>query len=239
MSIRVAINGFGRIGRNVLRSAKQNGADGLDFVAVNDLTDAETLAHLLRYDSVHGAYPGTVEVAADGLVVDGDEIRVLSERDPAALPWKEMGVDVVIESTGIFRTRAAAAQHLEAGAKKVIILNVSGAFHSPLMEPAALGLSEHLDGIDFRDPTVPVISNVTARPVTLGPEARDLLVSQLTSPVLWSASIATMVEKGVDRFLELGPGKVLSGLNKRNAKGLPSISVGEPDDLEGLKEIEA
>jgi [acyl-carrier-protein] S-malonyltransferase len=127
----------------------------------------------------------------------------------------------------------------EAGAKKVILLNVSGAFHSPLMEPAALGLREHLDGIDFQDPTVPVISNVTARPVTLGPEARDLLVSQLTSPVRWSASIATMIEKGVDRFLELGPGKVLAGLNKRNAKGLLSISVGEPDDLEGLKEIEA
>lgn len=127
----------------------------------------------------------------------------------------------------------------EAGAKKVILLNVSGAFHSPLMEPAARGLREHLDGIDFRDPTIPVISNVTARPVTLGPEARDLLVSQLTSPVRWSASIATMVEKGVDRFLELGPGKVLAGLNKRNAKGLPSISVGEPDDLESLKEIEA
>ncbi len=127
----------------------------------------------------------------------------------------------------------------EAGAKKVILLNVSGAFHSPLMEPAAVGLSEHLDGIDFQDPMVPVISNVTARPVTLGPEARDLLVSQLTSPVLWSGSIATMVEKGVDRFLELGPGKVLAGLNKRNAKGLTSISVGEPDDLEGLKEIEA
>jgi [acyl-carrier-protein] S-malonyltransferase len=127
----------------------------------------------------------------------------------------------------------------EAGAKKVIILNVSGAFHSPLMEPAARGLREHLESIDFQDPTVPVISNVTARPVTLGPEARDLLVSQLTSAVRWSDSIATMVEKGVDRFLELGPGKVLAGLNKRNAKGLPSISVGEPDDLEGLKEIEA
>ena len=127
----------------------------------------------------------------------------------------------------------------EAGAKKVILLNVSGAFHSPLMEPAAAGLREHLDGVDFQDPTVPVISNVTARPVTLGAEARDLLVSQLTSPVRWGESIATMVEKGVDRFLELGPGKVLAGLNKRNAKGIPSISVGEPDDLEGLKEIEA
>ena len=121
MSIRVAINGFGRIGRTVLRAAKQQDATDLDFVAVNDLTDASTLAHLLRYDSVHGRYPGEVEISDDGLVVDGDGIRVLSERDPAALPWDEMGVDVVIESTGIFRNRADAAKHLEAGARKVII----------------------------------------------------------------------------------------------------------------------
>ena len=104
MSIRVAINGFGRIGRNVLRSAKGSGKTGLDFVAVNDLTDSGTLAHLLRHDSVHGPYPGTVEVSDDGLVVDGDEILVLSERDPAGLPWKELQVDVVVESTGIFRS---------------------------------------------------------------------------------------------------------------------------------------
>ncbi|MEQ8330886.1 MAG: type I glyceraldehyde-3-phosphate dehydrogenase [Longimicrobiales bacterium] len=121
MAIRVAINGFGRIGRNVLRSAKQAGRTDLDFVAVNDLTDSATLAHLLRYDSVHGRYPGTVEVSDDGLVVDGDAIRVLAERDPAKLPWKEMEVDVVIESTGIFTARDKAALHLDAGARKVII----------------------------------------------------------------------------------------------------------------------
>ncbi len=120
MSTRVAINGFGRIGRNVLRAAKATGSD-LDFVAVNDLTDAETLAHLLRYDSVHGRYDGTVEVTDTGLRVDGDDIRVYSERDPAALPWGDLGVDIVIESTGIFRDRAGAAKHLEAGARKVII----------------------------------------------------------------------------------------------------------------------
>ncbi|MEX2466351.1 MAG: ACP S-malonyltransferase [Gemmatimonadota bacterium] len=125
----------------------------------------------------------------------------------------------------------------EAGAKKVVLLNVSGAFHSPLMEPATEGLRAHLEGIEFRDPDVPVVSNVTARPVTMAAEARDLLVSQLTFPVRWSASVDTMVEAGVDRFLELGPGKVLSGLNKRNAKGVPSIHVGEPDDLESLEEI--
>jgi glyceraldehyde 3-phosphate dehydrogenase len=121
MAIRAAINGFGRIGRNVLRSAKQSGATDIDFVAVNDLTDAPTLAHLLRYDSVHGRYPGTVDVSADGLLVDGDEVRVLSERDPAKLPWADLGVDIVIESTGRFSDRDSAAKHLDAGAKKVII----------------------------------------------------------------------------------------------------------------------
>ncbi|NNM33775.1 MAG: type I glyceraldehyde-3-phosphate dehydrogenase [Gemmatimonadetes bacterium] len=121
MSIRVAINGFGRIGRNVLRAAKQAGKTNLDFVAVNDLTDNGTLAHLLRYDSVHRAYPGTVELSDDGLVVDGDALRVFSERDPAKLPWDELGVDVVVESTGFFRSRELAAKHLEAGARKVII----------------------------------------------------------------------------------------------------------------------
>jgi glyceraldehyde 3-phosphate dehydrogenase len=121
MAIRAAINGFGRIGRNVLRSAKQSGATDIDFVAVNDLTDASTLAHLLRYDSVHGRYPGTVDVSAEGLLVDGDEVRVLSERDPAKLPWADLGVDIVIESTGRFSDRDSAAKHLDAGAKKVII----------------------------------------------------------------------------------------------------------------------
>jgi glyceraldehyde 3-phosphate dehydrogenase len=120
MPTRVAINGFGRIGRNVLRAAKAAGSD-LDFVAVNDLTDAETLAHLLRYDSVHGHYDGTVEVSGDGLVVDGDEIKVYSERDPAKLPWGELGIDVVIESTGFFRDREGAGKHIEAGCRKVII----------------------------------------------------------------------------------------------------------------------
>jgi glyceraldehyde 3-phosphate dehydrogenase len=121
MPIRVAINGFGRIGRNVLRSAKQSGASDIQFVAVNDLTDTKTLAHLLRYDSVHGPYQGEVEARENALVVDGEEIRVLSERDPAKLPWGEMGVDIVIESTGIFTKRDDAAEHLAAGAKKVII----------------------------------------------------------------------------------------------------------------------
>jgi glyceraldehyde 3-phosphate dehydrogenase len=121
MPIRVAINGFGRIGRNVLRSAKQAGATDIDFVAVNDLTDTKTLAHLLRHDSVHGHFPGTVEAREESLVVDGDEVRVFAEKDPAALPWRDLGVDIVIESTGRFTSRADAAKHIEAGARKVII----------------------------------------------------------------------------------------------------------------------
>jgi glyceraldehyde 3-phosphate dehydrogenase len=120
MATRVAINGFGRIGRNILRAAKKYGAD-LEFVAVNDLTDNETLAHLLSYDSVHGRYPGTVETTERGLKVDGDEIVVTSEKDPANLPWKDLGVDIVFEATGRFTKREDAAKHLDAGAKKVII----------------------------------------------------------------------------------------------------------------------
>ncbi len=121
MPLRVAINGFGRIGRLVLRAAKQAGREDLDFVAVNDLTDNRTLAHLLKYDSVHGIYPGTVEATDTGLVVDGDELRVFSEKDPADLPWDELDVDVVVESTGRFRDREGAGKHLQAGAKKVVI----------------------------------------------------------------------------------------------------------------------
>jgi len=121
MPINVAINGFGRIGRNVLRAAKAMGATELDFVAVNDLTSTATLAHLLKYDSVHGRYKGTVEASADGLIVDGDSIRVFAEKDPAALPWKSLGVDIVLESTGIFTDRDKAAKHLDAGARKVVI----------------------------------------------------------------------------------------------------------------------
>ena len=121
MAIRVGINGFGRIGRNVLRAAKTMKATELEFVAVNDLTDTKTLAHLLKYDSVHGRFPGDVSAQGDGLGVDGKTIRVLSEKDPAKLPWKDLGVDVVLESTGRFTDRDQAALHLSAGARKVII----------------------------------------------------------------------------------------------------------------------
>ena len=121
MSIRLAINGFGRIGRNVLRALAREDASDVQLVAVNDLMDARTLAHLLKYDSVHGAYPGSVEVADEGLVVDGGLIRVFAERDPGSLPWGELGVDVVVESTGFFRDREGAGRHLAAGAGKVIV----------------------------------------------------------------------------------------------------------------------
>jgi glyceraldehyde 3-phosphate dehydrogenase len=120
MAVRVGINGFGRIGRNVFRAGMEKGAD-IEWVAVNDLTDARTLGHLLKYDSILGPYPGSVEVQDDRLVVDGEELRVLAERDPAALPWGELGADVVIESTGLFTDRENAAKHLSGGAKKVVI----------------------------------------------------------------------------------------------------------------------
>ena len=120
MSVKIGINGFGRIGRNLFRVAKQRDFD-FDFVAVNDLGDAATMAHLLKYDSVHGRYPGEVSLGDNGLVIDGDELRVLAERNPADLPWKQLGAEIVIESTGIFTDRDKAAAHLEAGAQKVII----------------------------------------------------------------------------------------------------------------------
>ncbi len=120
MPVRVGINGFGRIGRNVLRAGLAKQAD-VEWVAVNDITDNETLGHLFKYDSILGPYQGSVEVGDSGLTVDGKEIRVLAERDPAKLPWNDLGVDVVLESTGFFTGRDDAAKHLEAGAKKVVI----------------------------------------------------------------------------------------------------------------------
>jgi glyceraldehyde 3-phosphate dehydrogenase len=120
MTVRVGINGFGRIGRNFFRAAQQRGAD-IDFVAVNDLGSLDTMAHLLKYDSVLGQLPGTVRATKSGITVDGDELQVLSERDPAKLPWGDLGVDVVIESTGFFTKRDTAAAHLDGGAPLVIV----------------------------------------------------------------------------------------------------------------------
>src|ERR1044071_2486466 len=119
MPVRVGINGFGCIGRNIMRAAL--GDKNIDFVAVNDLTSAKTLAHLLKYDSVLGNLHATIEAKGDAISVDGDEFKVLSVRDPAQLPWKDLGVDVVFESTGLFTDRDSAAKHLAAGAKRVVI----------------------------------------------------------------------------------------------------------------------
>ena len=121
MAVRVGINGFGRIGRNVLRAATLAKQGDLEFVAVNDITDTKTLAHLLKYDSVHGRFPGTVEAKGDALVVNGREIKVFAIKEPEKLPWSSLGVELVLESTGRFTDRDAAAKHLTAGAKKVVI----------------------------------------------------------------------------------------------------------------------
>jgi glyceraldehyde 3-phosphate dehydrogenase len=136
MAVRIGINGFGRIGRNLFRAAHESGAD-LEVVAINDIADIETLAHLLKYDSTYGRFPGRIEARDDAIVVDGAETKVLTERDPAALPWESLGVEVAIESTGLFTARDDAAKHLEAGARKVII-------SAPATEPdvtVALGVN--------------------------------------------------------------------------------------------------
>jgi glyceraldehyde 3-phosphate dehydrogenase len=165
MPVRVGINGFGRIGRNVFRAAHEGGAD-VEIVAVNDITDNETLAHLLKYDSVYGPFPGTVEPTGDSLRIDGREVRALEERDPAALPWGELGVDVVIESTGLFTKRADAAKHLEAGAKKVII-------SAPATEPdVTLALGVNDDAYDPQQHQVISLASCTTN--CLAPVAKVL-----------------------------------------------------------------
>lgn len=166
MALRVAINGFGRIGRNIMRAAVAAGEE-MDFVAVNDLTDAETLRHLLRYDSVHGRFPGEVDVVDGDLIVNGDRMQVLSERDPSTLPWGELGVEVVFESTGIFRSRDAAAKHLEGGARKVIIT-------APAKEPditIVLGVNSHA----YEPETHHVLSNASCTTNCIAPVVKVLL----------------------------------------------------------------
>jgi glyceraldehyde 3-phosphate dehydrogenase (phosphorylating) len=166
MAVKVGINGFGRIGRNVFRAAHAAGAD-LEFVAVNDLTDPETLAHLLKYDSSVGRFPGEVSVDGDTISVDGAPLKVLSERDPAALPWGNLGVDVVIESTGFFTARGDAAKHLDAGAKKVII-------SAPAKEPdVTVALGVNFDS-DYDRDNHHVISNASCTTNCLAPFAKVL-----------------------------------------------------------------
>jgi glyceraldehyde 3-phosphate dehydrogenase len=162
--VKVGINGFGRIGRNLYRAAFEGGAD-LDVVAVNDITDVHTLAHLLRYDSILGRFPGQITEGDDSINVDGDDVKVLAERDPAALPWGDLGVEVVIESTGLFTKREDAAKHLEAGAKKVII-------SAPATEPdVTVALGVNFD--DAYDPANHhIISNASCTTNCLAPLAK-------------------------------------------------------------------
>jgi glyceraldehyde 3-phosphate dehydrogenase len=164
MAVKVGINGFGRIGRNIFRAAHAAGAD-LEFVAVNDLVDVPTIAHLLKYDSILGRFPGEVEAGEGSIRVDGSEIKVLSERDPASLPWSDLGADVVIESTGLFTARDDAAKHLEAGAGKVII-------SAPASDPdVTVAL-----GVNFEDAYDPdrhhIISNASCTTNCLAPLAK-------------------------------------------------------------------
>ncbi|MBF8300594.1 MAG: gap1, partial [Acidobacteria bacterium] len=162
MAVRVGINGFGRIGRNIMRAAMGNA--GIDFVAVNDLTNAATLAHLLKYDSVLGNLAADVKAGADGITVDGDAFAVLSVRDPAQLPWKDLGVDVVFESTGLFTTREGAAKHIEAGAKKVIITAPAKGQDITIV----LGVNEHTyDPVKHQ-----IISNASCTTNCLAPLAK-------------------------------------------------------------------
>ena len=166
MAVKVGINGFGRIGRNLFRAAHAAGAD-LEFVAVNDITDTGTLAHLLKYDSILGRFPGEVEAGEGSLTIDGKELKVLSERDPAALPWGDLGADVVIESTGLFTGREDAAKHLAAGAKKVII-------SAPAKEPdVTVALGVNFDS-DYDPDKHQIISNASCTTNCLAPLAKVL-----------------------------------------------------------------
>jgi len=166
MSVRVGINGFGRIGRNVFRAAQESDAD-IEIVAVNDITDAGTLGHLLKYDSVFGPFPGSVEVRDGALAIDGREVKVLAEKDPAQLPWGDLGAEVVIESTGFFTKRDDAAKHLEAGAKKVII-------SAPATEPdVTVALGVNFDDVYDAD-SHHVISNASCTTNCLAPVAKVL-----------------------------------------------------------------
>ncbi len=167
MAVKIAINGFGRIGRNILRSALKSGMGDLDLVAINDLTDAKTLGHLFAYDSVHGKYDGEVVVDGNDLVIDGERFTVISERDPAKLPWAELDVDIVFEATGLFRKRPDAQKHLDAGAKKVVIT-------APAPDPdvtLVLGVND-----DSYDPaTHDIISNASCTTNCVAPVVKVLV----------------------------------------------------------------
>ncbi len=167
MAIKIAINGYGRIGRNVLRALfESDRASEFDIVAINDLGNAETNAHLTRYDTVHGRFPGEVVVDGDSMVVNGDRIRVLSERDPAKLPWGEMGVDVVLECTGLFTSKEKASAHLQGGAKKVLISAPGG---KDVDATIVYGVNHHV-----LKPSDTVVSNASCTTNCLAPLVKPL-----------------------------------------------------------------
>src|SRR3954471_8116507 len=166
MALKAGINGFGRIGRNVFRAAHAAGAD-IDWVGVNDITDTKTLAHLLRYDSILGPFPGEVDATENAVVVDGKELRVFAERDPGALPWGDVGAEVVVESTGLFTDRENASKHLDAGAKKVII-------SAPATDPdVTVALGVNFEDAYDKD-SHQVISNASCTTNCLAPVAKVL-----------------------------------------------------------------
>src|SRR3954451_19886442 len=209
MALRVGINGFGRIGRNVFRAAHDRGAD-IEWVGVNDITDTETLAHLLKYDSILGPFPGEVEATDSGILLDGKELRVFAERDPADLPWSDVGADVVIESTGLFTARDDAAKHLQAGAKKVII-------SAPAKEPdvtLALGVND-----DAYDPEQhEVISNASCTTNCLAPVAKVLH----DSIGIESGIMTTIHAYTADQNLQDGPHKDLRRARAAAANLVPT-----------------
>ncbi len=167
MAIRIGVNGFGRIGRQVVKSIRERHPDAFDIVAFNDLGDLQTMAHLFKYDSTYGRYRGTVEVGEGALIIDGDEVKAFAERDPAKIPWGDLGVDIIIESTGIFLDRESAGAHLQAGAKKVIISapakgQVDGTF--------VLGVNGHT----YNPAEHHVVSNASCTTNCLAPAAKVL-----------------------------------------------------------------
>jgi [acyl-carrier-protein] S-malonyltransferase len=182
------------------------------------------------------ARPGTMAAVLGMSDEDLEALcREASAEDSVVVPANFNSSGQVVVSGDVSAVERFMEMAREAGAKRVVPLNVSGAFHSPLMAVAEEGLAEFLDSVEFESSAFPVVSNVTAAPVEGGDEARGLLVRQLTSPVRWTQSIQTMVDSGVDRFLELGPGNVLAGLNRRNAKGIASTAAGTPADLDALE----
>jgi [acyl-carrier-protein] S-malonyltransferase len=209
-------------------------------VAAGTLTFADALRAVRRrgelmYEAGR-IRPGTM-AALLGLEDDAaaDLCRSVSRGpDSVVVPANLNSTGQVVISGDVDAVERAMSAASEAGAKRVVPLNVSGAFHSPLMAPAQEGLYAFLEGVEMKDPAFPVVSNVTARPVGRAGEARDLLVRQLTSPVRWAASVAAMLEEGVSEFLELGPGNVLSGLNRRNARGVPTRACGTADEAAAL-----